>query len=100
MFLDIFRYFNFFYIVFSYFPRKILEDFDILRPCLTPPVLPVLQAFARYQLDGEMHVDELKGALVMCPSDLRHWEQLGGKVTGSNWPTALNRMISIYRIHM
>ena len=34
-------------------------------PCPIAPS-PDPKAFARYQLDGEIHVDELKGALVMC----------------------------------
>ena len=69
----------------------------------------MLQAFARYQLDGEIHVDELKGALVMCPSDLRpvrHWSnwvgrQLGatGRPLWTEWYLYIEYICSYTRIH-
>ncbi|CAL1146470.1 unnamed protein product [Cladocopium goreaui] len=62
--------------------RKATTQIDLIegRPVTKSEREKWDSAFARYQLDGEIHVDELKGALVMCPSDLRHWEQLGAGV--------------------
>lgn len=48
--------------------RKATTQIDLIegRPVTKSEREKWDSAFARYQLDGEIHVDELKGALVMC----------------------------------
>ena len=68
IFLELFRWCLNFEADFSHFRKQLAGIFRYLEASPWPPS-HVPQAFARYQLDGEIHVDELKGALVMCSSD-------------------------------